>query len=296
VELQALRYLLTVARTGSVSAAARELHLSQPSLSRQLQQLERQIGLTLFARKANSVHLSSAGRDFVGIAEDLVTRANAALSAAARLASGRLTHLTIAAPATTSTEVVAPFLARLRPDDPFVSIRSAAPDHVFDQLRTGADLALATELPPSGYLRHRIAIFPIWLYVRDDHEWARRASVDLAELLDQPVLLLPTSYKPRRVLDHALEQRELVLNFAVETSSPETAQALAAAGRGFAVVSDETRFGLRGIRITSNRSELTINLYAAWDPHHHAATVLADFAKRISMFCEENYGSPETWK
>jgi DNA-binding transcriptional LysR family regulator len=291
MELRALRYFLAVADMGSVSSAARALHMTQPSLSRQLRQLEQELGLGLFARSPGALALTPAGREFVGIAQDLVNRANAALNAASLLAAGRLEHVTIAAPATTATEVVAPFLAGLDPDDPFPSVQTASPDRVFDTLKAGADLALATEVPPSGYAQTLLAVFPLWGYVRADHAWADRDVVDLGQLRTQTVLLLPRTYKPRQLLDQALEDQGIALRATAEANSPDVAQALAAAGRGIAIVSDEPRFDLHRFRLRTHRRDLTLKLYAAWEQEHHAAAALSQIARRISEFCVERYGA-----
>jgi DNA-binding transcriptional LysR family regulator len=291
LELRALRYFLAVAGSGSVSSAARSLHMTQPSLSRQLRQLEKQLGLALFARSPGALALTPAGREFVGIAQDLVNRANAAVNAASLLAAGRLEHITIAAPATTATEVVAPFLAGLGPEDPFPSVLSASPDRVFESLKTGADLALATEVPPSGYAQALLAVFPLWGYVRNDHPWAARNAVDLGDLPSQTVLLLPRTYKPRQLLNQALEDEGIALRVTAEANSPEVAQALAAAGRGVAIVSDEARFGLHGVRLRTRNRDLTLKLYAAWEHEHHAAAALAEISGRIAEFCIQRYGA-----
>ncbi|MBC3839992.1 LysR family transcriptional regulator [Streptacidiphilus sp. 4-A2] len=61
-DMRHLRYFLAVARAGSVSAAAQELHISQPSLSQQIRRLERRVGASLFTRSSRGVQLTSGGR------------------------------------------------------------------------------------------------------------------------------------------------------------------------------------------------------------------------------------------
>jgi len=64
LEIRHLRYFLTVARTGKISAASQELNIAQPSLSQLIQRLERRLGITLFARNARGVELTAAGEVF----------------------------------------------------------------------------------------------------------------------------------------------------------------------------------------------------------------------------------------
>ncbi|MBC7559786.1 MAG: LysR family transcriptional regulator, partial [Dermatophilaceae bacterium] len=108
MELRHVRYFLAVVDAGSVTAAAPVVHVTQPSLSRQLRLFERGLGLTLFTRAGGRLALSAAGRQFVPVARGLARRAGAAAEAAATLAGGRLQHLSIAAPGTTVADVLAP--------------------------------------------------------------------------------------------------------------------------------------------------------------------------------------------
>ncbi len=290
LELRRLRYFVAVAEHGSVTTAARQLHLAQPSLSRQLQQLEAELGLTLFVRERARLRLSAAGQEFLAVARDLLSRADAAVSAAEALAAGRLDRISIVVTPTTATDVLAPFLAELEPDDPFPSVIEAAPEVIFQSLDSGADLAIGTAPPPARFSRRPIGVFPIWLYVRADDELAGGTEISVAELSDRPLLLPPRSHKPRQLLESAADNLGLTLARTRETSSAELAQALAASGRGYAVVSDDARFGLHGLRIVGPSGLLALRLYAAWDPTHHAAATIERFAGRISAHSVARYG------
>ena len=293
MELRTLRYFLAVADAGSVTAAAAQVRVAQPSLSRQLHRLEADLGLQLFQRDGVRLVLSPAGSQFVAVARDLVARADAAADAAAALAAGRLDRITIAAPPTTTTDVIAPFLATLGPHDPFPSVDEHSPVAVYQALAHRADLAVSTQPPPRRYRAMLLAVLPVWLYVRPDHPWAVRSRVALDELADAPVLLLPPSHKPREIVDRAAEDAGVRLGSVSETGSAEVAQALTAAGRGLAIVSDDTRYGLHGLRIDGPNGELVLRLQAGWNPDHHAADAIERIATRISRFCVERYG-PET--
>lgn len=61
MQLQQLRYFIEVAQTGSISTAAKNLYLSQPSLSQQIINLEKELGISLLIRHSRSVSLSDAG-------------------------------------------------------------------------------------------------------------------------------------------------------------------------------------------------------------------------------------------
>lgn len=87
MELRQLRYFIAVAETGSLTLAAeRRLHTSQPSLSRQIRDLEDQVGVPLFSRSARGVVLIAAGKAFIDHARLALAQVDAAVEAARRAA------------------------------------------------------------------------------------------------------------------------------------------------------------------------------------------------------------------
>ena len=87
MELRHLRYFIAVAEAGSMKLAAESrLHTAQPSLSRQMRDLEQEVGAALFARSVRGVELTPAGRAFLDHARLALTQAEAAAEAARRAA------------------------------------------------------------------------------------------------------------------------------------------------------------------------------------------------------------------
>src|SRR5258708_27816051 len=87
MELRHLRYFIAVADAGSLTVAAqRILHTSQPSLSRQIQDLENEVGTPLLTRRARGIDLTPAGRAFRDHARSVLSQVEAAVEAARRVA------------------------------------------------------------------------------------------------------------------------------------------------------------------------------------------------------------------
>lgn len=82
MELRHLRYFVAVAEEENVSRAALKLHASQPGISRQIHDLEDEIGFPLFERSAKSIRLTAAGRIFLVEARDVLQRVAAAVAKA----------------------------------------------------------------------------------------------------------------------------------------------------------------------------------------------------------------------
>jgi LysR family hca operon transcriptional activator len=85
MELRHLRYFAAVAEAGSVTVAARDLHTSQPSLSRQIRDLEDEVGARLLTRRARGIELTPAGRAFLDHARSVLSQVEAATEAARRV-------------------------------------------------------------------------------------------------------------------------------------------------------------------------------------------------------------------
>jgi LysR family hca operon transcriptional activator len=86
MELRHLRYFVAVAEAGSLTVAARKLHTSQPSLSRQIRDLEEEVGAQLLTRGARGIELTPAGRAFLDHARAVLSQVAAAAEAARRVA------------------------------------------------------------------------------------------------------------------------------------------------------------------------------------------------------------------
>jgi len=95
MELQQLRYFVAVAETEHVARAAERLHISQSPLSRQIRQLEEDLGLQLFERIKQRVRLTPAGRAFFDEARDLLAQASRLEERARQVGKGEMCSLSI---------------------------------------------------------------------------------------------------------------------------------------------------------------------------------------------------------
>ncbi|CUU53894.1 DNA-binding transcriptional regulator, LysR family [Parafrankia irregularis] len=293
MELRTVRYFVATVDAGSVSAAAAAVRVTQPALSRQLRQLERELGVDLFERSGGRLTLSPIGRALLPLARELLDRADALRLAATLHASGRLERITIGAPATTLADVVAPFITTLTAGDPTPAILTADRLTTTETLAIGAELAIGTATVRPPYRALPLAVLPVWAYVPPAHPWAGRTAVSLGELLEQPLVVPPETFTAREALDTAVAAAGLTYADLTEASDGTVAQALAAAGRGVAVVSDDPRFKLTPTAILADSSPPRVRLLAAWDTRHPAAGTLAAIAARLARYIVDRYG-PDT--
>ena len=289
MDLRLLETFVAVADQGTVSAAAAGLHITQPALSRQLQRLERDLGLALFRRKHSRLLLTAAGRRFLDSAREVLASAERARSVATALAAGRVERLRAAAPTTTLTDIVAPFLASLAAEDPMITVEEAPVAAALAGLHRHLDLVIVSSPPPTTLAQRRVADLPVWAQVRADHPLATHGTITLEQLASERILTLDSTSRPRHLLHEALGRAGLAAPDIVECPNPQVGQALAAAGHGVALLSDDPRFDLVPLSVATATAPLTLTLFAAWSPDHHAASTIAALVDRLVDFCHRHY-------
>jgi DNA-binding transcriptional LysR family regulator len=150
MNLQQLRYLVSVADSGSVSGAARALHVSQPVVSRALHDLERQYSLVMFRRSGRRLVLTEAGLSIVASARKALGALDDVDKTARELAFGA--ELALVATPTNST-LLSPVVTSFVRHDPSAALRlrrAASMEEVFAMVRSGqADLGFG-DLPEEG--------------------------------------------------------------------------------------------------------------------------------------------------
>ena len=186
MELRHLRYFIAVAEEGSVTVAAEQrLHTAQPSLSRQLRDLELEVGVPLFTRGARGMDLTDAGRAFLDHARLAVGQAAEAVQAARRAA--RPAKAVFAVGFLTGQEVDwLPHVTRLlRADLPSIEFKvmSLHSADLADALQSGElDLGFLRVEPRPDVAYEVIAHEPLLVILPSDHPLAAASAVDPRDL------------------------------------------------------------------------------------------------------------------
>lgn len=288
MEIRVLKYFIAVAEHGSVAAASRQVHVAQPSVSRQLKGLENDLGVRLFDRSQGALKLTPAGERFLPVAEDLVTRHETAT----RLFSQNNAHemrFLVVAQATTEKRVIAPFTAAMGDLYPHTDVVNETPLNVFSTVDTiHADIGVTTTVPPTGWEVRHLSAVPLNAHVPEEHPLAGQSAVDISQLADYSLILMAETHSARRVFDHAAATTHVRLDNYKESQSSIMAQAAAASGRGVAILTDEPQFGLRSVRVTHNRKEISFPIYAGWKQHHYATKQIRAWADDLALWISEN--------
>lgn len=286
MDLRLVEYFLKVYEAGSISAAARELHIGQPTLSRQIRKLERDLGVNLFS-SGTRASATSAALAFVPIARDLLLRAEQAEAKMRTSDHSDLVRLTIAGPTTTVADVIAPFIASSGSELLLANIREVLPTFVYRELaQNTADLVVGSSPPPSHLEYIVIGYPPIWAQLPEDKNNLNRKEISLEEVAKYPIAIVDDNHNVRRIFDYAISEAGLSVDIAFETQSTQASQALAAANRAVCISSDDPRFNLHPLLIKrpGTNKILSITLYCAWDPSHFAAKQIKSTAQALHSF------------
>jgi DNA-binding transcriptional LysR family regulator len=244
MELRHLRYFIAVAREENVTRAALKLHVSQPALSRQIRDLEHELGFSLLERTAKSVRLTDAGRVFLHEAQEVLDRAQIAVERA-RARAGRIEgklHLGYAP--SPSVEVLPRALRGFQTKYPGVRVilHDLTAEEMIAQLHEGTLDVAMTVRPATKSLRGltfvELARYPFCVAVPPQHPLARAKKVSTEALLAEPLL----GYTRKDYPDYYTEveavfkgsSRQLV--FVEEHDSVTSLIAGIEAGRGVAIL------------------------------------------------------------
>ena len=161
MELRHLRYFVAVAEEGSLKLAAeRRLHTSQPSLSRQIRDLEREVGAQLLQRSVKGVELTAAGRTFLDHARRSLAQAEAAILSARRIAQPAKPVFAVGFLTGHEVDCIPPTTSILRDDLPNLEVRifsGFSVDLVDDVQRGRLDAAFVRREPDAG-LEYRLVV------------------------------------------------------------------------------------------------------------------------------------------
>lgn len=286
MELRQLRYAVAVAEELHFGRAARRLHMTQPSLSRQVRALEQEIGLDLFVRTSRGAELTPAGAELVPQARRALLFIETAVRRCQDVGRGAAGHVSLGFVATAAVDILPRTLAVHREQRPrvVVTLAELTTEQQVEALASGdLDVGLGRDARPVAGLRiERLREEPIVVALPAAHPLAEHPSLRLSDLAGWGVVKMPRERARviddllRRVLgDEARTGRGAPGAIVQEANQYMTLLALVAANLGVALVPDSVRpLGPTGLRyVTLDESDATTSLTVATraGPGHPAA-------------------------
>src|SRR5258706_2730088 len=188
MELRHLRSFVAVAEEENVSRAALKLHVSQPGISRQIRDLEDEIGLQLFERSAKSVKLTAAGKVFLAEAKSVLQHADDAVKKARIVAGGTTGEINVGYAPSLTIQILPRALRKFQ--DKFPGVRVALHDlsteEMLAQLGEKKLQVALTIRPPAKLLRRlnfeELARYAWCVAVAQNHPLAKSKSISLEQI------------------------------------------------------------------------------------------------------------------
>ena len=244
IDLQKIETFLCAAEKLNISEAAKQLHLSQPTVSHKIKLLEQELGSTLFIRSNTGLQLTEAGQLLVPWARRLLhdtANLQSMMSSLQEVAG----ELRIACSTTAGKYILPQLAARFRLRYPGIQVRipACAPEKVtLDLLDGDAHLGvLSKEVGDPNLEIQEFFHDAIKLIVPVHHRWAFRTSIEPAELLEEPVIMREPTSGTRRVVLEELAKHDISLedlNIFMELGNAEAIVRTVADGYGVAFVSE----------------------------------------------------------
>src|SRR5438445_1403771 len=293
MDLRRLRTFVAVADLGTVSKAAVRLRIGQPALSRQISDLQQELGLRLFDRVGRGLVLTVEGAQLLADCRRVMSDLDAVRERAEVLRRGDRGVLKVAAPPHTIESVLSRFLPQYAERFPNVSVelsealgaeqtgmleRGAV--HVGIRLDQGDPRFESRVLPPADALAACAASV----------ELGHAGFVDIGRLASYPLLLLDPGYSIRRLFDAACRLADVEPNILLESRAPHTLLALAEAGQGVAIIPSLLRtdcYKLRIVRVTHRRKPVRERYAIQWDKRRPMPPYAESFCEALAEYMRE---------
>jgi len=235
-----IRAFLNVARLGSFTKSALELHVSQPALTVQIRQLEEWLGVRLFDRNKRRVALTPVGRDLLPLLERVLTDLEAVMNAGRELAGIQRGTVGIATLPSVAANLLPSAILRFREVHSSINVRvSDVETERIAQLvkQETVDFGISGNLGPDKELEIEDLIRdPLCVLFPEEHYLAGNPEPTLRDIAVWPLILAARGTCVRTLVDRAIEKEELDIKLSCEASTMTTAIAMVRAGLGVSIM------------------------------------------------------------
>ena len=235
-----MRAFSVLARTGSFTQTARELHLTQSGISHSMKSLERDIGCRLLDRLGKKVVLTQAGEQLLHHATKILQEMENARESLAHLGKWGRGRLRLGASTTACQHLIPPVLREFKesfPDHAVMIEPGDTPELVASLLRHKIDLALSLEPDKEPQLDfHPLFTDELHFIVSALHPWAKTGRVERSEIPRQNYILYNKQSVTFRIVEKYFRREQMVLNTVIELGSMEATKELVKLGIGVSIL------------------------------------------------------------
>jgi DNA-binding transcriptional LysR family regulator len=244
MDIDKLTTFIYAADNKSFSKTAKQLHLTQPTISHQIKTLENELNIQLFERTGSSLELTEAGRLILPWARKVVRQSHEMLDMLSLFQKGNAGNLRIAC-STTAGKYILPQLAarfcQLHPGIKVNILRCTPQDTALSLLEGEANLGVvSSEIRDDIFESQEFITDTISLIVPADHPWAFREAIEPEELIGEPIIIREPTSGTRQVMLSELAKSDISLddlNIFMELGNAEAIVRTIAAGYAVSFVS-----------------------------------------------------------
>ena len=297
MDLREVRTFVAVGDLGSVSKAAENLHVTQPALSRQIANLESELGLKLFDRVGRRLLLTSEGAQLLQHCRGLLNYSQAVREQAAGLKRGDAGILRVSASPHLIEGLFPDFLRDYAKRYPNVQVRlvEVIGPQIFTMLERGEihlAQAVARALTPDD---RRFGAFPLapmemLAACHPSLTLGKNGSIEIRALAPYPLMQATDDFAIRRSFDSACRLAGFTPNYVLECRSPHALLAMAQAGHGVAIIPSALstrRYVLRSLRVLYRGKPLNEPLTILYDKRRPLPTYAKVFCEMVAAHAKK---------
>lgn len=298
MKLRHLEYFVAAAEELNFTHAADRLHVSQPPFSKQLHDLEAEIGVDLFQRKHKGVVLTAAGKAFLGDARHILETCDASIKKAQRISRGEIGELAVGYMSALSHDFLGRALELWRQIAPgivvdCVEMDSASQETALLEGRIALGLLVPSDRPILQLLRiRRLIEYPVSVALPKSHPKAKQRRIPLALLKEELFIGLSRMYPNYgEWLVNVCRRAGFLPRIVKEADGAASALAFVGAGFGVAVVSQPLqKIPAKNVifRDLPPQDSARVPVGAAWKPDGVSAPVVSQFVDVLAQVCASN--------
>lgn len=253
--LHQLKVFEAVARHNSFTRAAEELFLTQPTVSMQVKQLTKAVGMPLFDQVGKRLSLTQAGEELLKTCHELFEKLDQFEMTVADLKGLKQGRLRVAVITTAKyfvPRLLGPFCERYPGID--ISLQVTNHEHILNRLSENLDdLYVMSQLPENMEIAcHRILENPLVVVAQADHPLAQEKNISLERVAAEPFIMREPGSGTRKAAQNIFDEHKLILKVRLDLGSNEAIKQAIAGGLGISVLSAHT------LALESSNSHLTI--------------------------------------
>ncbi|WP_438349771.1 LysR family transcriptional regulator [Paenibacillus sp. FA6] len=303
MELRQLHYFMKVAQKEHVTQAAEELHVAQSAVSRQIHQLEQELGVDLFMQKGRNLQLTPVGHLFCKRVETLMKDLDKAVAEVHEFLDPERGEIRIGFPHSLGIHLIPSVVAEFRKRYPNVRFRfkqGMYPSLIKDVISAEVDLAFISPFPEGHehvegdvlLTEELYAILPL------SHALAEQESITLDQLKEDKFILFSKGYSLRPIVWQACLEAGFTPEIAFEGEETDTIRGLVGAGMGVSLLPEMAFFQSNPlqparVRVIEPRITRTIGLiHRSDDKLPLVAQAFRNFLLKYFEFIDENKKTP----